>query len=66
MLTDVEEHGHENNETEPLVKHTDEEYDGHDDIDDGRQNREENVIEQIIDRVCASVHDPQYFARFSA
>lgn len=64
-LTNIQEHCAEYDQSEPPIECDREEYDGDQNIDDRWHDREQNVIEQIGDAVCAAVHDAQHFARFT-
>lgn len=57
VFTDIKNHSYKNDETKPLVKCADEKYDSYGNVNNGRQNLKKNVIKQIIDRVCAAIHD---------
>lgn len=61
-LTDIQDHGGEDDESKPGVEGHDEENHGDRYIDERRRDREQYVGEEVIDRVCAAVHHSQDLA----
>lgn len=66
MLTNVQKHGTKHDQSKPSIKNATEIHHCHRNIDQSGRNRKEDVVQQIINAVSASVHDSQYFAGFSA
>ena len=62
-LTKIEKHGDKDDDAEPGVELDGEVDDGDDDVDHGRHDREDDVVEEPVHRLRAAVHDSQNFAR---
>ncbi len=61
-LTKIEEHGDEDDDPEPDVELDREVNYGNDDVDEGGNDGEDDVVEKSVDRGRAAIHDPQNFA----
>ena len=62
-LTKIEKHGDKDDDAEPGVELDGEVDDGDDDVDHGRHDREDDVVEEPVHRLRAAVHDSQNLAR---
>ena len=65
QLTEVHRHRDEDDEGKPGVEHCQEIKHGNDDVDDGRQDAEHDVVEQIIDARSTAIHNAQHLARLT-
>ena len=62
-LTKIEKHGDKDDDAEQGVELDGEVDDGDDDVDHGRHDGEDDVVEEPVHRLRAAVHDSQNFAR---
>ena len=64
-LPEVEQHSDENQQSEPGVELSCEVNNGHQDVDYGGSNVEDDVTEETVDGTRAPVHDSQHLAGLS-
>ena len=62
---EIQAHGDEADESEPEIEGGGKKNDGDDDVHDGGDDVEEDVVEQRVHGIRASIHDAQDFARFA-
>lgn len=66
LLTHINNHGDEHDQTEPRIEGGCKINDSYQDIRYSRKNVKEEIAQQTVYRVCSTTDNAQHFTRFSA
>ena len=62
QLTEINGHCEKDDKSKVCIKHRKEVEDSNDNVDDGRCDAEDDVVQQTVDTVCATVNHTQHLA----